>query len=343
MRTARILPELSATRWQSRLADLGSLRLTLWLIGLFGLAVVASYAGLSDATWALAAPLALLAANLAAAVATHPTFRTQGALLVFHLALIAVILLAAASRLAYLKGAVELSDGQEFSGELMQREQGPLHPDRLDRVRFANLGFTVHYRPGMKRTQTRNRVAFAADGAAGSEAVIGDDTPLKLNGYRFYTTSNKGFAPELLWTPQDGGAPMRGTVHMPSFPAQLTRQVIEWPPPGASQVLHIRLDMDDYVIDLERDWELRLPTVHALSIRAGDAIAVLRPGESHRFAGGTLRYEGLRMWMGYAVFYDPTVPWLLAACAIAVAALAWHFAARFRRQPWHAASGGESA
>ena len=333
----------AAASMRLRAADLGSLRLTLWLIGLFGLAVAASYFGLSDATWALAVPLGLLAVNLAAAVATHPTFRTQGALLVFHLGLIALIVLAAAGRLTYLKGAVELADGQLFEGSLTQRENGPLHGDGLARVRFANLGFEVHYQPDLQRAQTRNRVAFAADGGVASEAVVGDTTPLKLNGYRFYTTSNKGFAPELLWTPHDGGKPVVGTIHMPSFPAHLTRQTLEWTPPGATQVLHTRLEIDDYVIDLTKAWVLKTPAVHALAIRTGATNITLRPGESHRFVEGTLRYERLRMWMGYTVSYDWTMPWLIAACAVALAALAWHFAAKFRRQPWQTAAGGEAA
>lgn len=330
------------TGLQLRVADLGSLRLTLWLLGLLGLAVAVSNSGLSDAGWALALPLGLLAANLAAAVATHPTFRAQGALLVFHIALLAIIVLAAAGRLTYLKGAVELVDGQVFEGSLIQRESGPLHAEGLARARFANLGFEVHYEPGLQRAQTRNRVAFATGGGVAGEAIIGDTEPLALNGYRFYTSSNKGYAPELVWTPHDGATPARGAIHMPSFPAQLPRQVLEWTPPGGAQVLHTRLEIDD-VIDLERPWVMKPPAVHALAVRTGATNVTLRPGESHRFAEGTLRYEGLRMWMGYTVSYDWTMPWLFAAGVLAVVALGWHFAAKFRRRPWLAGAGGEGA
>ena len=324
------------------LTHLGSLRLTLWLIGLFAFAVVASYFELSDATWALAVPLALLAANLAAALATHPTFRAQAALVAFHLALLAVILLAAASRLTYLKGAVELSDGQVFDGTLMREERGPLHRGALAQLRFASLGFEVDYQPALRRAQTRNRVSFVGDAGIAGEAVIGDTTPLKLAGYRFYTTSNKGFAPELLWIPHAGGEAARGTIHLPSFPAHAARQSTEWTPPGSTQLLQTRLDMDDFPIELAGAWVLRLPPVHALSVRTAGETATLRPGESHRFAEGTLRYEGLRMWMGYSVSYDWTMPWLFAACLLAVAALAWHFAAKFRGRSWQA-SGAEGA
>ncbi len=323
-----------------RFAGLGSLRLTLRLIGLLALAVAAGYFELSDATWSLAAPLALLAANLAAALATHPTFRTQGALVVFHLALLAVILLAAASRPPHLKGSVELSDGQVFDGGLTQRESGPLHRGGLERLRFSSLGFEVDYRPGIERAQTRNRVSYVGHDGVAAEAIIGDDTPLKLDGYRFYTSSNKGFAPDLLWTPHRGGAAVRGTIHMPSFPARLTRQVLEWTPPGATQLLRTHLDLEDYRIDLVEPWVLRLPATHALEIRTATQVIRLQPGESQRFAEGTLRYEGLRMWMGYTVFYDWTIPWMLAACAVAVLGPAWHFAAKFRRVPWQSVGAG---
>jgi cytochrome c biogenesis protein len=40
--------------------------------------------------------------------------------------------------------------------------------------------------------------------------------------------------------------------------------------------------------------------------------------------------------MGYSVFYDWTMPWLLAACTLAVLALGWHFWSKFSVRPWQA-------
>lgn len=336
MKLARTLPEAGAPGWRALLAAAGSPRLALWLIGALGLAIAAGYRELTDLNWAVAVPLALIAANIAAAIATQPAFRTQGALLVFHLALIAVAVLAALGRLTYLKGAVELSDGQPFDGALMQREAGPWHPDRLSRLRFTSLGFEIRYAPGLRREQTVNRIAYAPEGGLETVAEIGDATPLRLGGYRFYTSSNKGYAPELVWTSR-GGAPQRGTLHMPSYPAEITHQKIEWKPPGAKRALHLRLDLDDNPIDLSAAWTMALPAVHAFEVREGDTIAVLRPGESRQFGEGTLLYAGLRRWMGYTVSYDWTLPWLFAAGAIGAAALAWHLVARFRARPWQAA------
>ena len=39
--------------------------------------------------------------------------------------------------------------------------------------------------------------------------------------------------------------------------------------------------------------------------------------------------------MGYRIFYDWTIPWMLAACAIAVLSMAWHFAGKFASNPWN--------
>ena len=324
-------PEVAARA----LAQLGSPRLTLVLLPLLAVAVIAVAweAGPPSAT--LAAPLGALAANLAGAIATRAAFRRQPALLAFHLALLAVVVIAAAGRLTYLKGTVELSEGEEFAGALHSEERGPLHMGALERAAFVNLGFTVDYEPGVKRARTANRVGFRDADGNSRDTVIGDDAPLKIAGYRFYTTSNKGFAPDLVWTPR-AGASQRGTIHMPSFPAALERQQLAWSPPGSTVVLDTRLDIEERVVDIEGRWQLQAPARHVLVVQAGSERATLRPGESHRFAEGTLHYVGLRLWMGYAVSHDWTIPWMLASALLAAAALAWHYVERFRQQSWRA-------
>ena len=70
-----------------------SLRLTLAALALLALDVLLTYRAEVRASWPLAVPLALLSVNLVAAVLSNATFRRQGALLAFHLALIAIVLL----------------------------------------------------------------------------------------------------------------------------------------------------------------------------------------------------------------------------------------------------------
>lgn len=336
MRTAAIRPEARGAR--AALAQLGSGRLTLALLASLGIAVALVGRDAGPASSTLAAPLALLAANLAAAIATRRAFRAQPALLAFHVALLAVVTLAAVGRLTYLDGTLELSEGEEFAGVLQHEASGPLHARSLERAAFTNVAFSVDYEPGLKRARTLNRVAFSRGGAE-RVRTIGDDTPLRLAGYRFHTTSNKGFAPEFYWLPAGGGEPVRGTIHLPSFPARLERQELDWIPPGGTRALRTRLEIEERVVELEGSWRLAPPRRHALVIESGEERATLRPGESWQFSDGTLRYMGLRMWMGYGVSHDWTRPWVLAAALVAAGALAWHYGARFRREPWQRAGG----
>lgn len=316
--------------WLRRLA---SLRLTLLILAGLGVSVAAAYLSFLPATWALVPPLAAFAVNLGAAVATHPSFRRDTSLLVFHLALIAIVLLIAAGRLTYLKGTLELADGETFSGQLSSRENGPWHRNRLEQAAFTSHGFRILYDRGVRRERTHNSVSWRAADATTQRAVIGDDRPLALAGYRFYTSFNKGFAPLFLWQPRQG-APVLGSVHLPAYPLHEYRQAQEWQPPGSTTTLWTMLQFDEVIFDPEKRSEFRLPEQHRLVVRLGTSRHELQPGESILLADGLLTYRGLGAWMGYTVFHDWTLPWLLAACLLAVASLAWYIWRKFKAQPW---------
>ena len=314
---------------------LASLKLTAAALVLLAGGVVWAYLERSHSVPAMVAPMTLLALNLAAAILVNPKFRRQVPLLIFHIALLALVLLAAAGRLTYLNGRVELSVGEAFSGELLDAQAGPLHPNRLARAAFVNEGFEIDYAPKWKRVQTRNLVRWR--GARGEETgVIGDQTPLVLEGYRFYTTSNKGFAPVFVWQPA-GGAAQRGSVHLPPYPVLQFAQEAQWTPPGGAETVTVKLPIDTELIDYHNASGFRLPPTHDLELTYGGQTRRLAPGASVELAGGRLRYEGLTTWMGYVVFSDWTLPWLLAAAALAAAALGWHFWRRFAARPWNEA------
>ena len=295
------------------------------ILAALGAAIIFAYLSETPTTWALAGPLTAFAVNLAAAVVTNPVFRHQTALLVFHLALIAVILLIVVGRLTYLKGQLELAEGEVFDGKLMQEESGPWHPRHLDALRFSNDGFTIDYAKGVRRGNTRNQISWTTQGGQLQRAVIGDQNPLILAGYRFYTSHNKGFAPTFIWHPNSSGSPVLGTVHLPAYPLHEYKQALEWTPPGGKTPLWVMLQFDEVILDPTRPSEFRLPASHQIVVRAGEERRELKQGEAMRLAEGVLVYNGLRSWMGYTVFYDFTLPWLLAACILAVLSLAWHF------------------
>jgi hypothetical protein len=314
---------------------LASLKLTAAALGLLAAGVAWAYLERGDAMACLVAPLALLALNLAAAILANSTFRRQLPLLVFHVSLLILVLLAAAGRLTHLKGRVELATGEAFTGELLDAEQGPLHRRRLERAAFVNEGFEIDYAPKWKRLETRNTVRWRS--ARGEETgVIGDQTPLVLEGYRFYTTSNKGFAPVFLW--QRAGAPAeRGSVHLPPYPVLQFAQQVQWTLPGTERNVTVRLPLDEELIDYERTSGFRLPPRRDVELVVDGRAHMLAPGATLELAGGRLRYEGLTTWMGYAVFFEWTLPWLAAAAVLAALALGWHFWRRFAARPWQEA------
>ncbi len=320
-----------AAPWLTRLA---SPKLTLASLAALASGVLAYYLA-TGFVWLLVTPLMLCALNLSAVVLTKPVFRQQTALLTFHLALLAVLLLVAAGRLTYLTGQLELAEGETFSGQLTQSESGPWHGAQLERAAFTNDGYTIRYEKGVRRAQTRNAVRWVDDAAGEQRAVIGDNEPLVRRGYRFYTSANKGFAPVFLWQPH-GGAAHRGSVNLPSYPTQELRQSLEWTLPTTQIAVWTMLQFDEVVLDPQQAWQLRVPAQHKLVMRIGEARHELVPGGRITLPEGVLTYERLTLWMGYTVFYDWTLPWLAAACVLVVAALAWHFGHKFAAQAWDA-------
>ena len=320
-------------RW---LLALASLRLTLAILALLGAAIAYAYLTRQHATWMLAAPFALFALNLIAAIATHPAFRRQLPLLGFHLALIALVMLIAVSRLTYLKGHIELTEGEWFDGTLTEHEAGAWHVNTLERTRFSNEGFSIQYAQGVRRGPTRNQVRYVDEEGVARNGEIGDTEPLLLHGYRFYTSFNKGFAPMFAWQAKGTTAWQRGSVHLPAYPLHEYRQALEWTPPGSSLALWTMLQIDETLIDPARSFAFRIPEKHRMVVRVGDTRHELLPGQRLDLPQGSLVYEGLRAWMGYQVFYDRTIPWLLASCCMAVLCLAAHFWAKFARRPWDA-------
>lgn len=299
-----------------------------WAVAFFlgtaagGLAVLHGWSG---GTVAMIVPLGLLVVTLVASIVVHRRFRADVPLLLFHLALVALVVLFVVARLTYLEGVVTVMKGATFDGRLHRVEHGPLHDlSDLTRARFTNLGFVDHYR-AEERVNTRNTVAWHA-GSDPVHAEIGTDLPLVIGHYRIYTSHHRGLAAVLEWAP-DAGEPMLGAVE---FAVQRDgfASGSSWTLPTGTQ-LWATLDIptlpprspESRVADFDA---ATLP--HALVLRAGDARHVLAPGETLALSGGTLTYRHLESWMGYRVLYDPTRPWLLAAVALGVASLVWFYA-----------------
>lgn len=319
----------------SLLRRLASLRLTLGLIALLAAGTAVALRLEGARTWPMVIPLGLLVVNLLAAIVTNGVFRRQTPLLVFHLSLVALLTLVAAGRLTYLKGHVGITEGTNFEGVLTEVEHGPWHIDRLSSVSFINSGFTIEYAPGLQRGATRNDIALQGADGRWRHIVIGDQEPLVIAGYRFYTTFNKGFAPTFRWQRADGTT-VFGSVQLPPYPLKEYSQALEWTPPGSQVSVWVMLDIDEVLLNSDKHATFRLPEKYKLVVRVGNDRHEMRPGDAIRLIDGTLGFVGLRSWMGYKVFYDWTLPWLLAACAVAVVSMGCHFWQKFAARPWDA-------
>jgi len=108
--SAKIPVDRSTGLMRQGLLILASLKLTLVILVVLGIGVVVAYLSETRTIWALVLPLTLCALNLMAAIATNGVFRRQMPLLVFHLCLLALIVLIAVGRMTYLKGQLELTD-----------------------------------------------------------------------------------------------------------------------------------------------------------------------------------------------------------------------------------------
>lgn len=314
------------------LRGLASTRLTLAGFASLAAAVLWHAGSAQGADGALAAATALLGLNLAAALALRPRLR-RGALGLFHLALLGCLGLLAWGRMTHVEGHVEVvQDGVFDASALTVTSQGPWSGDALRGLHFEQGPFEVHYAPRLKRLRTDSRVAAVRDGVR-VESTVGDDRALVVDGTRFTTTHNKGFAPLLAWTPAGAAAPVRGAVHLPAYPLYDWQQKRDWAPPGGPRVaLELKLPQPP---DEAAEWVLRPDHAGAtLRVTLEGRSWDLAPGESARGDFGELRYERLLGWMGYRVHHDPSLAVLWWTACAGAAALAWHLVAPpVRRRP----------
>lgn len=314
---------------------LASLKVTLSGMALLAVAAGLSYGNPEDMpVWVLVVPMALLAVNLSAAIATNPKINQQPGLLIFHVSLLAIMVLAAIGQLTHLDAHLEIVVGTEFTPQqLLEVNAGPLHHGDLQNVHFVQGPFTVEYAAGMQRGLTRSQVKFKDNDGQWIDKTVGDDRPLVLHGYRFYTTYNKGFATLLTWTALDGHT-VTGTVNMPSYPLFEYKQDNRWSPPGSAQEIKFWLQVKTAMRD-DAPWVLDGRDASGVLVVSTQGRRVeLRPGQSTRINDGELRFDALSMWMGYRLFYDPTIKWLFFVAVTGVLGLAQYFWVKVNLQPW---------
>ena len=308
------------------LSLLSSLRLT--LVGLLWLAVglVADQNFWLSGVWAITPPLLLLALNLSAAMFVDRRFRHQPMLFAFHLSLLLIAGIAGYGQLVTHEYRLLRAESQSYSADMLHPVRGGLVVAPGLAEGFIRQGRSeVDYTPGIRRGATRSELWLEGRG----RVVIGDDVPLLVDGYRFYTTSNKGFSALFTWLPEQGPA-VTGSVLFPSYPVSELMQVLTWQTPGGEDVeFTLGVPPSPY----NDTWTLSSAHVDAADIVLSviEREHTLRRGATISLRGGRLRYEQTGMWMGYQIRYDPTLPWLFSAAVLAVIFMAMHFALRLSR------------
>ena len=310
------------------LENLGSLKLTLACLLLLLVCLIVYYNWLS-ASWMLIFPFFLFSVNLIAAMVYQEKLRSQLPLLIFHLALLVILVFVAIGRLTYLKGWVELSEDEAFSGHLTGYESGFWHPWHLDALVFTNKGFQIQYHKGIKRGQTSNLIHWIDQAGQIQQSWVGDQIPFIMQGYRFYTSHNKGYAPTFVWISNHDKVSRVGTIHLPSYPINQFKQALTWQLPNSSQSIWTQLVIEKTILKQDEDFLFKVPEEHYVVIRINDERFELKTGEEIILKEGRLIYQSLRTWMGYKVYYDWTIPWLLATCLMAVLSLSWHYWRKF--------------
>lgn len=306
---------------------LASVRLTLAGLALLGLAAIATSQGVAGGQGLVALPLLLLALNLVAALGVNPLFRVKPLLFGMHVGLLLLALAVALGQLTRLRGHFEISEGQAFDPALLQVDSsGPWQPELPAEGAFRQGRIEVNYAPGLMRRESTSRVSLPG----GGQASAMDGQPLIIDGYRFYLTHNKGFAAHLVWEQEGTAEPQRGAVHFPSYPRLAPQQHARWTTPGGSR---LELRLEPLAAPAERAWTLRRQQAgERLWVRQADGSEiVLTPGQRLVLPGGTLLLEDLRLWLGYRVYYDPSLPWVFAGALLTLVMLAAHLWGRFAR------------
>lgn len=310
---------------------LASPRLMVAFFLLMAAAALSIAYGLLEPTPAALAPLGLLAVNLTASIACNARFRADLPLLVFHVSLLLVVVLLAVARLTYFEGSAKVSIGTRFAGDYLAENQGILHGDGARGLRFSNDGFTEFIPEGSRYRTTRNKIRFPDAAGNLHDGVIGNDRPLVVDGYRIYTSRNRGFAPMMQWTGANGAIEF-ATMQLEKIGSDGYTPGTVWAIPGGPRIwvslstekIH---DAPGAQLDNLGAKEAR----NKLVVRYDERFHDLKTGESVDLPGGRLTYTGLNAWMGYDIIYDPTKPWLLGTISIGVASLLWFYARRLWR------------
>ena len=290
---------------------IASLLTTLMGLGLFVIGIALVLLDYYNPTLAIAPGFLLLLINLVCAILVKEKIRSNAALLIFHLSLLTLMCLVIASRLTYMKGWLQVNEGETFSEMTGILRQGIWYPETLNENAFKQLHYKTLIEDG-GRTATQSYLALPN---IKEPFIIRDQTPLKLGAYQFTLSSHIGYSIIFNWL--SGFNHYQGHVLLPPY-SRYSILSQKWTIPNSDITVELLLDMDT---ETSMQGSFKMPTEYQLVISHKKEKITLKTGESHSFEQGQLTFLGLKRWIGYDVFYDWTIPWLLVTCLLAIGSL----------------------
>jgi cytochrome c biogenesis protein len=300
-------------------------------------------------------------------LAAEKGFMRETGNLLFHIALVLVLVGVALGALLGWKGTVIVREGNGFANTLTQYDSfapGRLtSPDRLPPFSFTMTDFDATFeREGSQRGAPRSFAATlqysAEPGAQVQERVVSVNSPLRLDGAKVFLVGH-GYAPRITMTdstgrvvfddtvvflPQDGSFTSTGVVKAPDGTPQLGLQALFTPTAGLTQERgpHSTFPAPDDPALFFSAWtgDLGLDSGMPRNVFSLDTeeleqigLTALRPGETWEMPGGqgTVAFVGLERWASFTISRDPGKVLALVASLAAIAGLCLSLFVRRRR------------
>ncbi len=303
----------------------------------------------------------------ASSLAAEKGFSRETGNLLFHVALVLVLVGVALGSLLGWKGTVIVREGAGFSNTLTQYDS--FSPGKLSSTKdlppfsFTMTDFDATFeREGSQRGAPRSFAAQldyrAEPGAPVQSREVAVNKPLRVDGAKVFLVGH-GYAPHLKLTdstgrvvvddtvvflPQDGNFTSTGVVKAPDGTPQLALQGLFLPTAAVDDVRgpHSTFPAPDDPALFASVWtgDLGLDAgvprnVFALDTEGLDQLGLqaLRPGESWTLPDGTgtLEFVGLERWASFSIAHDPGKGLALLASVTAIAGLMLSLFVRRRR------------
>ncbi len=300
-------------------------------------------------------------------LAAEKGFTRETGNLLFHIALLLILVGVALGALFGWKGTVIVRAGNGFANTLTQYDSfspGRLTaPDRLPPFSFTMTDFTATFeRDGSQRGAPRSfaaTLAYRSEPESALEArEVSVNSPLRVDGAKVFLVGH-GYAPHLrvtdstgrvvlddtvVFLPQDGNFASTGVVKSPDAEPQLGLQGLFTPTAALNEELgpHSTFPAPDDPAVFFSAWtgDLGLDDGTPSNVFTLDTdgleqigLSAVRPGETWELPGGagTVEFVGFDRWASFTISRDPGKGLALAAAIAAIVGLSLSLFVRRRR------------